>query len=420
MVMNITVFSYAGQMFFGMIAGYEAMPHLPELRNYILEALEALEHEVEAVLSAARMWIRRQRAGPPAAIAGRWRASPGRRGARQKKARAVKKPPARKPAAEGPKGRGRQAPARNPPPGRLSPPRADAGFLSLVDIGVNLAHDSFDADRDEVLARARQAGVARMVVTGSSPAPPARRRCARAKDPGLFATVGVHPHHADELDAGLMPRFAPLQRTRALSPSASAGWISFATSRRGTAGVRLPPPAGARDGDRAPGFPAPARRARAIPCHPRRVRRAQACWRRALLHRRADGEMKAYLDRGLYIGVTGWLCDERRGDALREAVRYLPLDRVMIETDAPYLLPRDLEPRPRSRRNEPMHLPHVLAGAGAMDGTTRRSGCGAHDPQCGGAVPSLGLSPVAARATWRTGSSTMQALIDAGMESPHE
>jgi TatD DNase family protein len=41
-------------------------------------------------------------------------------------------------------------------------------------------------------------------------------------------------------------------------------------------------------------------------------------------------------------------------------VRHLPLDRVMIETDAPYLLPRDLEPRPRSRRNEPMHLPHVL------------------------------------------------------------
>jgi TatD DNase family protein len=71
-------------------------------------------------------------------------------------------------------------------------------------------------------------------------------------------------------------------------------------------------------------------------------------------------EMRDYLDRGLYIGITGWICDERRGDALRAAARFLPLDRVMIETDAPYLLPRDLHPKPRTRRNEPMHLPHVL------------------------------------------------------------
>jgi TatD DNase family protein len=59
-------------------------------------------------------------------------------------------------------------------------------------------------------------------------------------------------------------------------------------------------------------------------------------------------------------GGTGWICDERRGGALREAARYLPLDRVMLETDAPYLLPRDLQPKPRTRRNEPMHLPHVM------------------------------------------------------------
>jgi diacylglycerol O-acyltransferase / wax synthase len=52
MVMNITVFSYAGRMFFGMIAGYEAMPHLPELRDFIQEALEALEQEVQGVLAA--------------------------------------------------------------------------------------------------------------------------------------------------------------------------------------------------------------------------------------------------------------------------------------------------------------------------------------------------------------------------------
>jgi TatD DNase family protein len=71
-------------------------------------------------------------------------------------------------------------------------------------------------------------------------------------------------------------------------------------------------------------------------------------------------QLKTYLDMGLYIGITGWICDERRGKALREAVADLPLDRLMIETDAPYLLPRDLPYKLAGRRNEPATLPHVL------------------------------------------------------------
>jgi TatD DNase family protein len=71
---------------------------------------------------------------------------------------------------------------------------------------------------------------------------------------------------------------------------------------------------------------------------------------------------------GLSIGVTGWICDERRGQHLRDLVRRIPLDRLMLETDAPYLLPRDLSPRPKSRRNEPRHLPHILAAVAACRG----------------------------------------------------
>ena len=72
-------------------------------------------------------------------------------------------------------------------------------------------------------------------------------------------------------------------------------------------------------------------------------------------------ELEAYLELGLYIGVTGWLCDDRRGAALRAALPRIPLDRLLLETDAPYLLPRDLAEKPRNRRNEPAFLPHVLA-----------------------------------------------------------
>ena len=54
-------------------------------------------------------------------------------------------------------------------------------------------------------------------------------------------------------------------------------------------------------------------------------------------------ELEAYLALDLSIGITGWVCDERRGPSLREAVPRIPSERLMIETDAPYLLPRDLD-----------------------------------------------------------------------------
>ena len=71
-------------------------------------------------------------------------------------------------------------------------------------------------------------------------------------------------------------------------------------------------------------------------------------------------DLKAYLDLDLYIGVTGWICDERRGLHLRELIRDIPANRLMIETDAPFLLPRSLPNKPKDGRNEPAFLPHVL------------------------------------------------------------
>jgi TatD DNase family protein len=70
--------------------------------------------------------------------------------------------------------------------------------------------------------------------------------------------------------------------------------------------------------------------------------------------------LKMYLDMGLHIGITGWICDERRGEPLRELVREIPLDQLMIETDAPFLLPRSMTTKPKDGRNEPGFLPYVL------------------------------------------------------------
>ena len=79
-------------------------------------------------------------------------------------------------------------------------------------------------------------------------------------------------------------------------------------------------------------------------------------------------EMRACVNHGLYIGITGWVCDERRGLELRALLPDIPAERLLIETDAPYLLPRDLSPKPASRRNEPVYLPHILASIAGWRG----------------------------------------------------
>jgi TatD DNase family protein len=71
-------------------------------------------------------------------------------------------------------------------------------------------------------------------------------------------------------------------------------------------------------------------------------------------------DLKTCLNMGLHIGITGWICDERRGTHLRELVTEIPLDRLMIETDAPFLAPRTMPTKPKDGRNEPAFLPYVL------------------------------------------------------------
>ena len=69
--------------------------------------------------------------------------------------------------------------------------------------------------------------------------------------------------------------------------------------------------------------------------------------------------LQDYLALDMYIGITGWICDERRGLELQQAVAEIPLDRLLIETDSPYLLPRSIKPKPKSRRNEPAYLAEI-------------------------------------------------------------
>lgn len=224
-----------------------------------------------------------------------------------------------------------------------------------------------------MIARALAAGVTRMIVTGSSLASSRRAAGLAAEDARLYATAGVHPHHADELDGARreeLAAVAALPRVVAVGECGLDFFRDYSPRPAQEAAFRLQLELAA-----AAGLPVFLHQRAA---HARFLELLDACGGQRLdgvAHCFTEGraELGDYLDRGLYIGITGWLCDERRGDALREAARYLPLDRVLVETDAPYLLPRDLKPKPASRRNEPAYLPHVLAALARCMGCDAQS-----------------------------------------------
>lgn len=231
----------------------------------------------------------------------------------------------------------------------------------LVDIGLNLAHDSFDADRDAVVERAVRAGVTRMIVTGSSiDSTRGAIRMVRRQPQRFRCTAGIHPHHAAELGSEQRLELAALAAEPEVVAVGECGLDYFrdlaprATQRAAfqsqlELAVQLAKPVFLHQRDAHEDFVAVLREFR-----PHLAGGVAHCFTAGI------DEARAYQELDLYIGITGWICDERRGRHLREVVRHIASNRLLIETDAPYLLPRDLEPKPKSRRNEPMYLPHVL------------------------------------------------------------
>ena len=239
----------------------------------------------------------------------------------------------------------------------------------MIDIGINLTHDSFDADRDAVIARAVAAGVEQMVVTGASGTSSRQSiELARTRPGRLFATTGVHPHHATELDTQLL---AELRSLASLPEVVAVGECGLDYYRDFSP----------RDVQRL--------------AFERQLELAAAVGKPVFLHQRDAHEdfvailrehrgplkgavahcftgtreqLESYLDLGLAVGITGWICDERRGAHLLPLMSAIPHHSLMLETDAPYLLPRDLEPRPSSRRNEPAYLPHIAAAVAGARG----------------------------------------------------
>ena len=231
----------------------------------------------------------------------------------------------------------------------------------LIDIGANLTHDSFDEDRAEVLQRAWDAGVSRIVVTGASAQGSIDAAALAETEPGrLFATAGVHPHHASDFDDSSSALIMSLAEKDAVVAVGECGLdyfrnfspredqlAAFQTQLEIAADTALPVFLHQRDAH--DDFVEVLE-----PMLPKLTRAVAHCF---------TGEHESlheYLAMGLWIGITGWICDERRGRHLHDNVSAVPDNRLLIETDAPYLLPRTLRPKPKSRRNEPGYLTEVL------------------------------------------------------------
>ncbi len=232
--------------------------------------------------------------------------------------------------------------------------------MQFIDIGANLTHESFAHDRAEVVRAAEAVGVVCFGITGTTvPLSSDAVALVRADPERMFATAGVHPHHARDVDAAAVAELtalAMLPEVRAVGETGLDYYRDLAPrevqlrafERQIAIAVETRKPLFLHQRDAHEDFLAV-------------IRAARDHVSGAVVHCFTDSReaLFAYLDLDCHIGITGWLCDERRGAHLRELVRHIPGERLMIETDSPYLMPRTIKPKPSHRRNEPRFLPHI-------------------------------------------------------------
>ena len=232
---------------------------------------------------------------------------------------------------------------------------------ALVDIGVNLGDKAFDKDRDDVVERALEAGLTTMILTGTTLEESRQTlKLAEQYSDYCFTTAGIHPHYAKDATE---QHFAELADMYELEKVVAVGETGLDFNRDFS-----PRPVQEQVFEKQielaidKGLP--------LFCHERDASKRFADIVKAyrddvcdlVVHCfTADKEsLYRYLDLDVHIGITGWVCDERRGLHLHPLLKDIPANRFMVETDCPYLLPRTLKPKPKSRRNEPAFLVEVV------------------------------------------------------------
>ncbi|MCY4129928.1 MAG: TatD family hydrolase [Gammaproteobacteria bacterium] len=227
----------------------------------------------------------------------------------------------------------------------------------MIDIGANLTDKSFRDDIGDVVGRAVKEGIEYIVVTGTNESASHLAATIASQFPNRLAfTAGVHPHHADDVADDWLDTIVELTRRGAVAIGETGldyfRNFSTRTNQRSVfqaqlelaATLELPVFVHDRDSNGEVLDMLQQYAATDVVVH---------CFT-------GDGDLlDAYLDIGCSIGITGWICDPRRGMELAKIVNRIPDDRLMLETDSPYLMPKNISPKPKTRRNEPMNLAYV-------------------------------------------------------------
>ncbi len=237
--------------------------------------------------------------------------------------------------------------------------------MELIDIGFNFTSSAFREDADAVVERAKLAGVKYFVLTGSDVEESEHAQQLATQYEGMVSTAGVHPHLAKQWQENSYDKLKQLATQENVAAIGEAGLDynrNYSTPEQQRAAFEKQLQLAADLG-----MP--------IFLHERDAHRDfleilskyRSRLNNVVVHcfTGSTEELDAYIELDCHIGITGWICDERRGYHLHNSINKIPADRLMIETDAPYLLPRDLPkdryPKPKGRRNEPAYLPHILS-----------------------------------------------------------
>ena len=230
----------------------------------------------------------------------------------------------------------------------------------IADIACNFTSDRFDNDLDEVIERAIANKITKFGLI-----------CSRLSDldklleiynrysKDMFFTIGVHPHHANEINEQYLEKLKEIINKNNPHAIGETGLDffrnlstyeqqMFAFEEQIKIAIKKNKPLFLHQRDSHDDFI-------------KILRKYSSDISKAVVHcfTGTQEQLDDYLELDCYIGVTGWICDEKRNIELRETIKNIPLERLMIETDCPYLIPKDLPNKPKNNRNEPAHLSHI-------------------------------------------------------------
>ncbi|MBC8299690.1 MAG: TatD family hydrolase [Pelagibacterales bacterium] len=231
--------------------------------------------------------------------------------------------------------------------------------IGLIDIGANLTHPELYNQLDKIVENLKTADIKKVIITSSNLGDTKTALDIINLYPDLFyTTIGFHPHNAKDFsleDIDKIHEYGKDKKIVAIGECGLDYYREYSTKEQ------------------------------QIYCFEEQLSIAESLKLPLFLHERhahkdftkilkshinkikncvvhcftgTENELKVYLDMGCYIGITGWISDTNRGKHLHDLLEYIPEDRLMIETDAPYLIPHNL-PFKHNGINEPSFLNFV-------------------------------------------------------------